>query len=147
MPTAAKLVAAIALALASYGVSAVLLFQVEDLQNGSGVNHMFFAIVGFVVGWIKLGPAAERGYRGGWSGGIAASIIVYLTCAVIAAGHFVYRGFFYHAYNTIDEMMEGLMTKTMEYASFITIWQVLVVMVFGGLLAGTFSAMAGRLWR
>lgn len=147
MPTAARLVAAIALALASYGVSAVLLYHVEDLQKSGGVNHFFFAFIGFIVGWQKLGPAAERGYFGAWSGGIAAAIIVYFVCALIAACHFVYRGFFYHAYDTIDELVEGWFTKTFEYALLISTWQVLVVAIFGGMLAGTFSAMAGRLWR
>jgi|GEM_PF-1079896 len=126
---------------------AVLLYHVEDLQKSGGVNHFFFAFIGFIVGWQKLGPAAERGYFGAWSGGIAAAIIVYFVCALIAACHFVYRGFFYHAYDTIDELVEGWFTKTFEYALLISTWQVLVVAIFGGMLAGTFSAMAGRLWR
>jgi len=146
MPTAAKLVAAIALAIAAYAASTVLLFHVEDLQKGRGISHFFFGCVGFIFGWMKLGPAAERGYRGGWTGGVAASISVYVACAAIAACHFVYQGFAYHAYKNIDEMLEGLFSKTIEYAMYITVWEVLVAAVFGGLLAGTFSAMAGRLW-
>jgi len=146
MPTAAKLIAAITLAIAAYAASTVLLFRVEILQE-KGINHFFFGLVGLVVGWRKLGPLAEKGYRGGWSGGVQAAIIVYVWCLFIAACHFVYQGFFKHAYKSIDEMLDGLFIKCIEYASYIAEWQVLVAAIFGGVLAGTFSAMAGRLWR
>ncbi len=146
MPTAAKLVAAAALALAAYAVSNVLLFHAEPLQK-TGISHLFFGVVGFIVGWKKLGPSAERGYKGGWSGGVAAAISVYVACIVIAACHFVYQGFYYHAYFTVDEMLDGLVVKSIEYAMYITQWQVFVAAIFGGVLAGTFSAMAGRVWR
>ena len=146
MPTAAKLFAAIALAIASYGVSTVLLYRIEPLQE-NGINHMFFAVIGLIVGWRTLGPFAEQGYRGGWRGGVQAALTVYLWCLVIAACHFVYQGFGTHTYKTIDEMLDGLFIKCIEYAVYITEWQVLVAAIFGGMLAGTFSAMAGRLWR
>jgi len=146
MPTAARLVAAIALAIASYGVSTVLLYHTEPLQE-TGISHIFFGVVGFFVGWMRLGPLAERGYRGGWTGGIQAAIIVYVWCFFIAACHFVYQGFYKHTYKTIDGMLDGLFIQCIVYATYITQWPVLIAAVFGGLLAGTFSAMAGRLWR
>lgn len=145
MPTAAKLVAAIALGLAAWAASKVLLFHSEALQK-EGVSHMFFGIVGFVVGWKKLGPSAEQGYIGGWSGGISAAIGVWMACALIGACHHVYRGFAFHAYKNVDEMMDSLISRTIEYASLITTWQVLVAALVGGMLAGTFAAMAGRVW-
>lgn len=146
MPTAARLVAAIALAIAAYGVSTVLLYVSEPLQK-TGVSHVFFGLVGFVVGWKKLGPLAERGYVGAWSGGITAAVNVYVFCVVIAACHYVYLGFFYHAFRTVDELLDSWFTKAIEYAMYITQWEILTAAIFGGMLAGTFSAMAGRLWR
>ncbi len=147
MPTAAKLVAAIALALAAYGVSTVVLYHSEVFQESGDLSHNFIALIGFIVGWTRLGPSAERGYVGGWSGGIGAAISVFVVCVILGSCIHVYNGFGYHAFNSLDEMFDGLFRKAIEYAMFITQWEVFVSAIFGGILAGTFAAMAGRLWR
>ena len=146
MPTAAKLIAGIALAMAAYGVSHVLLFRWPDLEK-SGISHVHFAIIGFMVGWAKLGAAAEKGYWGGWRGGASSAILVYFFCSIFAALHGVYSGFFYHAYRTVDEMFTGFFNLTLENASYIADWPTFIAAIAGGMIAGTFAAMAGRLWR
>lgn len=145
MPTAAKLVAAFSLAFASYGVAGVLLFRTASLQE-QGISFGFFVVVGLIVGWLSLGPSAEQGYRSSWSGGIRAAFAVYIYCVAIAACHHVYQAMGYHAYNSVDDLVDGLFKKSVEYAVIITDWPVMCAAIFGGLLAGTFAAMAGRLW-
>lgn len=146
MPTAARLIAAIALAITAYGVSHVVLFRHETLQQ-QGIDHLLFVIVGFCVGWRTLGPYAERGYRGGWLGGLMSTVAVYIACVVVAACFHVINGMSYHAYNNVDDLLTGFFRKAMEFALFAADTSVFVAAIFGGLLAGTFAAMAGRLWR
>ena len=145
MPTAAKLVAAMALALAAFGVSGVLLYRYEYFST-HGMNAMIFVGVGAFVGWWRLGPQAEKGYRAGWSGGVAAALTSYLLVVSLATGAFVLRGMDRHHYKDIEELMNGVFTKFLEYAMFLFDWPVFTITVFSGLLAGTFAAMAGRLW-
>lgn len=146
MPTAAKLVAAFALAFAAYGVSDVLLYRYEVLQT-RGINSMLFAGVGAFVGWWRLGPEAEKGYRAGWSGGVAAALSTYLMLVVIATCAYIYRGMGYHHYKDLEDLSHSVFTKSLEYSMFLFDWPVFTITVFSGLLAGTFAAMAGRLWR
>lgn len=147
MPTAAKLVAAVALAIAAYGVSTVVLYHSEPFQTSGGLSHNLFAAVGFVIGWSRLGPAAERGYMSGWAGGVGASVTVFVSMVILGACIHVYSGFEYHAYRTLSEMIDGFFSKAIEYAGYMTNWEIFVVTFVGGFLAGTFAAMAGRLWR
>jgi len=146
MPTAAKLVAAFALALCAYGVSHVVLFRHVPLQQ-QGISHTLFAVVGFVVGWSKLGPSAEAGYMAGWKGAIPAAVVVYMTCVLVATVSHVYAGMGYHAYNNVDDLMTGFFKKSIEYALLVVDVNVAVASIFGAMLAATFAAMAGRLWR
>ena len=145
MPTAAKLVAAAALALAAFGVSGVLLYRYTFLE-AKGINELFFASVGFFVGWWRLGPQAQRGYKAGWSGGIAAALSCYLIVVVLATCSFIYSGLGHHKYRDLEDLTHGVFTKFLEYAMFLFDWPVFVITVFSGLLAGTFAAMAGRVW-
>jgi len=146
MPTAAKLVAAMALALAAFGVSGVLLYRYEYFAT-HGLNVMAFAAVGAFVGWWRLGPQAEKGYRSGWSGGVAAALTSYLFIVTLGTGAYAWQGMGRNHYRDLEDLMNSVFTKFLEYAMFLFDWPVFTITVFSGLLAGTFAAMAGRVWR
>lgn len=146
MPTAARLVAAIALAFAAYGVSGVVLYRHEYLQE-RGINHMFFAVVGFLVGWFNLGKKAQHGYRGGWAGGISSAIVAFVICTALVALHHVYKGMGMHAYDNVDELLTGFFSAFVRFGIMGLDLNIVAASLMGGILAGTFAAMAGRLWR
>lgn len=145
MPTAAKLIAAMTLALAAFGASGVLVYRHEVFQI-HGLNEMAFIAVGFVIGWWRLGPQAELGYKAGWSAGVAASLTSYLVLVILATCAYILNGMGHHSYHDIEDLMNAMFTKSLEYSMFLFDGPVLAATVFGGFLAGTFAAMAGRVW-
>ena len=146
MPTAAKAVGAVVLALCAYALADVLMFRFPTLGS-AGVNPIFFATIGFCFGWAKIGPAAEVGYRASWRAGIGAAIAGAFTVAVMGAMYHIYRGMTYHAYKTVDDMLTGFMKKFMEYMLYLVDPYVISILLAAGLLAGVFSGFAARLWR
>lgn len=145
MPTAAKFVAALALAIAAYGVSGVLVYRFELLQQ-TGVNETGFAFVAALVGWSRIGPAAEDGYRSAWTAGLGASFVTYIAIVVCSTCAHILKAVQYHAYKDVDQLLDGFISKSMEYALYMADGPVLVASIVGGLLAGTFAGFAGRLW-
>jgi hypothetical protein len=146
MPTAAKAVAAIVLAICAFGCANVLTHRFPALSQ-IGVNPIFFATVGYVFGWIKIGPMAEIGYRAVWRAGIGAAIATTLSIIAIAAAHHIYQGMQYHAYKTVDQMLTGYMNKVLENFLYLADPYIWVAICSSGLLAGVFSGFAARLWR
>lgn len=146
MPTGAKLVAAIALALAAFGVSGVVSFRFEVLEHQGGVSGGLFALIGGIIGWMRLGPAADISYGRAWATGVGGAFATYFIIVLAASTHYVYRGLGFHAYKDVDALVNGFFKKTFEYAMYIFDWQVLAATIVGGLLAGIFAGFAGRLW-
>ena len=145
MPTAAKLIAAFALGLAAYAVANVAHFRSELLQE-TGINTLGIAFVASLVGWSRLGPAAERSYGDAVAGGMGAAFIAYVFVVFSSACMHVLAAIQYHAYKDVDAMLDGFVKKAMEYAFYMGDWPVFVATIAGGALAGIFSGFAGRLW-
>lgn len=146
MPTASRIIGALALALVCFGTADIVLFHSIAIQNDGGLNPYMFAFVGAIVGWRVIGPAAHHGYRRAWKAGLGAAFVAYVWIVIIATLHALYKGMSYHAYKTVDDLVDGFFKVSMDYASLIFNWQILVAALFGGLLAATFAGMAGRLW-
>ena len=145
MPTAAKLIAALALGLAAYGVAGVAEYRIALLRE-TGIDPLWVAFVAALVGWSHLGPRAYNGYVAVASGGIAAAFIAFALTVLAAAALHVAHALQYHAYKDVDAMLDGYISKTIEIALYISDGPVLAATIVGGALAGIFSAFAGRLW-
>lgn len=145
MPTAAKLVAAFALAFAAYGVAGVAEFRSPDLR-ATGVNPMWIAFVAGLVGWSQLGAAAPKGYQQAVGSGIASAFVAFGFVVVCAAALHIVDAVQYHAYKDVDAMLDGFIKKLMQFSFHLGDWAVLAAVFFGGALAGVFSGFAGRLW-
>lgn len=145
MPTASKLVAALALGLAAYGVAGVAEYRF-DLLQATGIDPRWIAFVAALVGWVQLGPMAVRGYVPAVSGGVAAAFVAFGVVSVTAACLHVVGAVQYHAYKDLNALLDGFLYKAMQNALYISDGPTLVATVFGGALAGVFAGFAGRLW-
>lgn len=146
MPTAAKLVGGLVMALCGYAMAEIVMFRVDQLGTAS-VNPVLFATVGFCFGWSKVGVLADFGYTAAWSSGVASAITGAFTVVLLGAAYHVYLGMQYHAYRDVDELLTGFMRKALEYFSYLTDPYIIASVAFAGLLAGVFTGFAARLWR
>lgn len=145
MPTAARLVAAIALALAAYGVAGVAQYRFEVL-NATGIDPRWIAFIAALVGWAHLGPNASKNYAAAISGGISSAFFAFALVVLAAASLHVLEAVQYHAYKDLDALLDGFIGQALHNVTYIGDWPMLGALVFGGALAGIFSAFAGRLW-
>lgn len=146
MPTAAKLVGGIVLAAVGWAMTDVVMFRHAVYQE-PGINHLVFTVIGFMVGWKHVGKRAEGGYRAAWGGGFSGALIAAFWVILLMACYGVYRGMGYHAYKSVQEMLDGFVKLFVEYLMLLSDVPLLILTLSGGLLAGIFAGFAARLWR
>lgn len=146
MPTAAKLVGALALAAVGWAMTDVIMYR-HPVYAEPGLNHYIFVAIGAFVGWSFVGRRAEFGYKAAWGGGISGALVAAFWLILLMACYGVYKGIGYHAYKTVPEMAEGFMKIFWEYFLLLSDVQLLILLLCGGLLSGVFSGFAARLWR
>lgn len=146
IPTAAKAVGAICMALVGWAMTDVVLFRHPAYQEG-GIPALFFILIGVYCGWSHLGPKAEEGYRSAWGGGMSAALIGFFIAIVLGAAKVVWDGVGRHSYRTLNELFDGFIAHVLEFGLLLLDPAVAVALLFGGLLSGVFAGFAGRLWR
>ena len=146
MPTAAKLVAA--LAIAAVGWFAAEAFK--TLMPPETVWGNFTPIcagIGAIVGWRVLGARAGRGLQSALGVGLSASaVLVGVVLFLFSGREMVLRA--------LDRRYDGPMDATvsvfgimLEYGSRMGDVQLLGILIGGGLMAGLLAEVASRLWR
>lgn len=146
MPTAAKAVALIVMALVGWAMADVLMYRHPEYQS-PGISNAFLAIVGGYFGWCYPGSAAKHGYRAAWGAGISGAFVAYVTVAALTTGLRLYQGMQRHFYKSISDFLDALVNHFVTFASLIFDGPVFVALICGGLLSGIFAGFAARIWR
>lgn len=146
MPTAARLVAALSFGLLGYLVA---VRAVATLPENAQVGWFREILAGFglALGWMILGPSAERRL----SVALAAGLTTSAALAVTGVG-------FVAIYQMLVKSMHNFYSGPMQAteAAFDLAWKrgqvladpvVLVLLVCGGVAAGALARGAARLWR
>ncbi len=146
MPTAAKLVSAVAFALvALWAVEA----YIPQLPPGTGVGYLREIMVGLglIIGWRSLGRNAGRGYADAVSYGLRTSILLVfwgllgfsIYTMLLRSMRQLYRADVGKALLDVPDIM-------MDYGKYLLAQDVLVALVVGGLLAGLAAEWTSRRW-
>jgi len=147
MPTGAKLVGAIALALVGWAMADVIMFRNPELAEPTPrVSALFFAAVGAFCGWRFIGSAARRGYGAAWRGGIFAALFAYIIAVILATGADLWEGLSRHNYKNVTNLIASATNHVQEHGVLILDVPTAIALAFGGLLAGIFAGFAARLW-
>ncbi|UWQ20312.1 TrgA family protein [Jannaschia sp. W003] len=153
MPTPAKLVAAVAMAIIAWlTAEAVHRYALpEGVSIGRG--REILAAMGLVMGWRMIGRQATgiRGRGDRLVNGLTMGLACALSLAVLA----VFLHAFYVmilesmdlAYNSPGKAFSGWMGFVMRDAAIAWNPYVLVMLFGGGAVAGLLSGVAGRVWR
>lgn len=146
MPTAAKLVAAVAFALVAY-VSAELFKPAMSEGTQFGYFSPICAAIGLLVGWFVMGPLAGQGMGPSLGHGLRCSITIVFFALL---GFSIYEMVLRSMKLRYDGPMEALiaaLSLMLEYGLLMLTPPVLGALVIGGLAGGAAAEIAGKRWR
>ncbi|WP_428924766.1 TrgA family protein [Marinibacterium sp. SX1] len=147
MPTAARLVAALSLALLAFVVSGMV---IPLLPDGRGVGDWFAPVnmaIGLVTGWVVMGPRAGRGTVPGINNGLTAMVAMMFWELFVHATDEMVRLAMRNRYDGPFEAIVGILYIGQDYAIMIMTTEIIVTLLVGGVAAGLATEYASRRWR
>lgn len=146
MPTAARLMAAICLAVAGYCIS----FLVMPLMPES-TNFGYFVyvnlIIGLVVGWSVMGPRVGRGTTNAINNGLTGMFVLFLWGIGVQAINEMMRLAMRNRYDGPFEAIIAIFQIGAEYALIIATPTIGIAFLAGALVSGLLTEFAGNRWR
>lgn len=146
MPTAAKLMAGLALALTAAVAAFVFIGQASEMPIGA--KFIFGnAVVGFFAGWYSLGRNPGHSNFSGAMSGIRSLVLVLIGSGMVFGGWFVLKNL--GQFRTRDPMDIPLLwiQTTFEYVVLALTPSVGITLLVGGLISGVVTFQASQRWR
>lgn len=145
MPTAAKLFAAVAMAVVAF-FAAEMIKPGRPEQTVWGNFTAICALFGVLVGWLDLGRLVGKGYGPAITTGIrSAAVLVFWCMTVFSIREMLIRSTS-NRYKGVAEALEGTFIIVSEYAQALLRFEPLVVLGVGGILAAFFAEWASKRW-
>lgn len=145
MPTASKLVAAVAYAL--LGFIAAQTF-IKYLPEGTPLGYFreITAAIGFIVGWLVMGKLTRKGYREAINSGLVTALILVFWAVLAFSLYFMLRKSMRMMYDGPMEAVLGVFQLMFDYGKMLVAPDMLGVILIGGILAGAVTEWAGKRW-
>ena len=146
MPTAAKIIGAV-----TFAALALLLatLYIPQLPEGTQLGRFreITAAIGFVVGWLVMGPLAGRGYRAAVETGMRTSITVVFWALLGFSIYIMVDRSMKMMYDGPMEAVLGVFQLMIEYGRKMLVPAVIGAVILGGIVAGLFTEWTGKRWR
>lgn len=146
MPTAARLVAGILLAILGWVLSDIVRPLMPEGTAFGWFNYVN-AFIGLCVGWSVIGSRVGRGFVASINNGVTGTAVLILWCLFV---HSCYEMFRLAMRNRYDGPMEALMSIFLigsEFGIMIATPTFFGVAVVGALVVGIAADAAGKRWR
>jgi hypothetical protein len=145
MPTASKLVAAVAYAL--LGFLAAQTF-VKYLPDGTPLGYFreITAAIGFIVGWMVMGKLTRKGYREAINSGLVTAMLLVFWALLAFSLYFMLRKSMRMMYDGPMEAVLGVFQLMFDYGKMLLVPDMLGVILMGGIVAGLVCEWAGKRW-
>lgn len=149
MPTAARLVAAIALAALGWFASELIkpLIEAQTGRTEFGAFSAINLVIGAVCGWIVIGKRAGRGYSAAIGNGITGTAALVFWGLFVQAVAEMVRLSLARRYDGPIEAIAAVFELIVDYGAYLLDAQVLVALFAGAIVAGVSSEYAARRWR
>lgn len=145
MPTAARLAAAIFLAVLAFAVSTqVMPLMPEGTDFGYFVQ--FNMAVGFVVGWFYMGKRAGFGFVPSLNNGLTGMALLVIFALLSHGAWEMFRLAKRLRYDGPFEAVSAIFTIALDYFFVIAVPQVWVTLVVGGCVVGLIAERAWKRW-
>ena len=145
MPTAAKLISAVAFAFLGFIAAATF---VPHMPEGSqiGLFRELTAVIGFIVGWFVMGGLVGRGYGEAAGSGLRTSVTLTFFALLFFSVYLMVKKSFKMIYDGPMDAVLGVFEFMLEYGRMMLQPDVLGVLALGGILAGVIAEWASRRW-
>lgn len=143
MPTAARLAAALFLALTAFATAFAAVPLIPE-HLGRGRIYEVSIVLALIVGWFPMGRNAGGGLFAGIANGITGGVIL-VFCAVFGFGFMrMWTLAFRKKYDTLMDAVAGFTTESLTYASYFQDLTVLSTVIIGSVLTGIIADVAAR---
>lgn len=146
MPTAAKLIAALALAITAASAAYVFIGEHPDIPMGAKFIATN-AVVGFFAGWYSLGRNHGRGNFAGMMFGLRSLVFLLIGSGMVFAFYHVARNLQQFKSKDVTAMPLAWIEKSFDYVVLASSVNVLLTLVIGGLISGLVTYQASIRWR
>jgi len=146
MPTAAKLMSAIGLALVAFIVSEQfkpLMPESTDFGYFSLVNAGFAAI----VGWKVIGSRAGRGVMNGINTGITGMMAMVILVLFAHSSWIMVQNSFKRRYDSTSEAIQSIFGMMSEYGLLLAQVHIITTLIGGAIFCGLLAEATSRRWR
>lgn len=146
MPTAARLVAAISLALVGWGVSLLVMARLTEITNFGWFVQVNIGL-GLVVGWKLTGRQARSGLVATLNNGITSAVVLTVVALAVQGGYEMVRLSLNRRYHGLGEAIGGILQNMIDYAQVLANPEIPAALLLGGLVAAVATRFAAKMWR
>lgn len=146
MPTAARAVAAIIMAVMGYWAA---YFMLPVVHEDTVIPNFLYlsAGLGAVTGWISVGRRIDSGKYGALSSGLTGMSLFAFWFILGQVSYRVIQYALWRRYRRNTDAIDGFVDWMLEYTVLLLTPEVLGVLLGGGILAGVLATFAGRHWK
>ena len=146
MPDAARLTAAICLALIAFIVSGQVM---PLLPEGTDFGYFTWVnvVLGLLCGWIIMGKRAGRGTTAAINNGITGVVALVFWALFVQGTYEMFRLAMRNRFGGPFEALASIFTIGMDYGLIILVPNILVTLLVGAILAGFATDYSKSKWR
>ncbi len=145
MPTAAKLVAAIAFGMVAFTAAHVFIPSLPEGTQTKGFREVS-AVIGVLCGWLVMGGLVGRGYYGAMGSGVRTSATIFFFVLLGFSIREMLKRSMQQIYDGPMEAVVAIFDVMLFYGKMMVTPQMPLALVLGGFLAGWAAEWAGRRW-
>ena len=146
MFTAARLIAALCLAVFGY-LGSEYVKTLMPQSTTFGIFTYVNTVLGFLCGWIIVGPRAGRGTAAAVSHGITGAVALILWALLGQAANEMVRLALRHRYHSLLEALAAVFEIAVEFGAVLLDPGFFLLMAVGAVVTGLLSETAARHWR
>lgn len=146
MPDAARLAAALSLALLAFIVSGMYMPLMPE-----GTDFGYFTWInmglGVLVGWLVMGRRAGRGLTAAINNGLTGMAAMVFWALFVQGTYEMFRQAMRHRYDGPMEALAAIFTIGMDYGIILFVPSIILTLIIGGVLSGLAADYAKKRWR
>ncbi|UWR69886.1 TrgA family protein [Phaeobacter inhibens] len=146
MPTAARLIAALSMALVAIAVS-FLIMPLMPEGTAFGYFVPFNAALGVLIGWVWVGRHVGRGVVNAINNGLTGAALLVLWGLFFQGAWEMFRLAMRNRYDGPFEALSAIFVIGLDFFFVMAVPHVLLALVIGGISCGLVTENAARRWR
>ncbi|MEM6311237.1 MAG: TrgA family protein [Pseudomonadota bacterium] len=149
MPDAARLVAALCLAVTGFFLSGLIMDMYEDLKGETNFGWFIWVnvLVGIAVGWVSMGKRAGRGVSQAITNGITGVFLLILWGLFVQACNEMTRLAMKNRYDNAFDAIAAIFQIMAEWGLLLLTVPILGTGAVAAFVAGVLTEYAWRTWR